>query len=172
MFFSFKNCERLDNLSFLFLPDFSENLILSPHCVLSFWFLLVYSFLQNIPSCTFYLYISRCRQLLLFLISFPWMLRVPVSKIPLSQKESVIPIHWRIRGRRSANPTTRKYWKQMAWNLKNFLRKKLEEAHNQKEKRIDKKLQKLKVDRKPRTNEKHETRRGSKTAQGENHSGL
>ena len=120
------------------------------------------------------------------------MVRRDIRFLARCKKEKVIPIHCRIRGRRSASPTTRKiietaeskllsrsvsksYSKQT--HLKNQMRdignqlreslstddlnkfgelskKKIEGACNQKEKRIDKKLQKLKVDQKSKTNKK------------------
>ena len=123
------------------------------------------------------------------------MVRRDIRFLARCKKEKVIPIHCRIRGRRSASPTTRKiietaeskllsrsvsksYSKQT--HLKNQMRdignqlreslstddlnkfgelskKKIEGACNQKEKRIDKKLQKLKVDQKSKTNKKQET---------------
>ena len=123
------------------------------------------------------------------------MVRRDIRFLARCKKDKVIPIHCRIRGRRSASPTTRKiietaeskllsrsvsksYSKQT--HLKNQMRdignqlreslstddlnkfgelskKKIEGACNQKEKRIDKKLQKLKVDQKSKTNKKQET---------------
>ena len=120
------------------------------------------------------------------------MVRRDIRFLARCKTERVTPIHCRIRGRRSASPTTRRiietaeskllkrsvsksYSKQT--HLKNQMRdignklhetlstedllkleyltkKKIEGACSQKDKRIDKKLQKLKVDKNTKTNEK------------------
>ena len=122
------------------------------------------------------------------------MVRRDIRFLAKCKTERVTPIHCRIRGRRSASPTTRKiietaeskllnrsvsksYSKQTHLKnqmrdignklhetlskedylkLKNITKKKIEGACNQKDKRIDKKLQKLKVDKNTKTYQNRE----------------